>query len=180
MKLNFSNALCIGLSIVVLVAASALAQSDPAVPGPVPPAILSAKTVFVSNGGSDSGLFPTPFTGDENRGYNEFYSKLKSAGQFQLASDPSEADLVLELRLTAPYGPSNANKQNGTADPRPMFRLVVYDRKTHYVLWTVTENIELAMLQKTHDRNFDEALDRVLFRLLQAAGRPPATANAVH
>jgi hypothetical protein len=144
---------------------------------PVPPALLAARNVFISNAGADSGLFPEPFSGDENRGYSEFYSSLKSSGAFSIVSDPSEADLVLELRLIAPYGPTNANKQNGAADPRPMFRLTVYDRKTHYVLWTVTQSIDLAFLQKTHDRNFDQALSAVVNSLLQVAGKAPAPAH---
>ncbi|HEX3892501.1 MAG TPA: hypothetical protein VHW46_08010 [Terracidiphilus sp.] len=154
---------------------SAFAQpSGPALP-PVPPAISAAKTVFLSNAGADSGLFPQPFSGDTNRAYAEFFSSLQSSGAFQLTSDPAYADLVLELQLTAPNGPSNANKQNGTADPRPMFRLTIFDRKTHYVLWTVTESIGLAVLQKTHDRNFDDALAAVLSDFLAVAGKPPVT-----
>jgi hypothetical protein len=142
-------------------AACAFAETqNPAPAGPVPPAILAAKKIFVSNAGADSGLFPSPFSGDPNRAYDQFYAGLKAAGQYQLVSDPANADLVLELQLTAPNGPSNPNKQNGTSDPLPMFRLVVYDRKSHYVLWAVTESIELAFLQKTHDRNFDGRSDR--------------------
>jgi hypothetical protein len=146
-------------------------QPPAAIP-PVPPALLAAKSVFVSNAGADSGLFPTPFSGDTNRAYAEFYSALQSSGAFQVVSDPSEADLVLELRLFAPYGPTNPNKQNGAADPRPMFRLAVYDRKTHYILWTATQSVEIAFLQKTHDRNFDLALTDVLNQFLAVAGKP--------
>jgi hypothetical protein len=146
-------------------------------PGPVPFALTSAKTAFVSNAGADSGLFPHPFTGDTNRAYSEFYSNLKSSGQFALVDDPSQADLVLELRLVAPYGPTGANKQNGTADPLPMFRLTVFDRKSHYALWTVTESIAVANLQKTHDRNFDDALDAVLTEFLQVSGKQPPPAH---
>ena len=69
---------------------------------------------------------------------------------------------MLELQLTAPNGPSDANKQKGASDPLPMFRLVVLDRKTHYVLWALTESVEAAALQKTHDRNFDNALTNLL------------------
>jgi len=126
---------CLILAAVVSFAAVASAQMpayDQA--GPVPKAIAAAKTIFVSNAGSDSGLFPEPFTGDSDRPYTEFYAALKAAGNYTLVGDPAQADLVLELRLFAPYGPTNANKQNGTADPRPMFRLVVYDGKTHFVL----------------------------------------------
>ncbi len=140
---------------------------------PLPPFLGAARTVFVSNAGADSGLFPSPFSGDTDRGYIEFYNSLKATGAFALVSDPSQADLVLELSLIAPAGPSNDNKQNGTANPRPMFRLIIYDRKSHYVLWTITESIELAVLQKTHDRNFDQALTAVLTQFLAITGRPP-------
>ena len=145
--------------------------------GPIPPAIAAAKTIFVSNAGSDSGLFPQPFTGDPDRPYTEFYSALKASGDFTLVGNPAQADLVLELRLIAPYGPTNPSKQNGAADPLPQFKLVVYDRKTHFVLWTITQPIDVALLQKTHDKNFDAALTQVLNQFLQIAGKPPAAAH---
>jgi hypothetical protein len=145
--------------------------------GPIPRELVVAKTIFVSNAGADSGLFPEPFTGDPDRPYTEFYTALKATGNFTLVGNPLGADLVLELRLFAPYGPTNPNKQNGTADPRPLFRLVVYDGKTHYILWTITGSIEIAFLQKTHDKNFDTALTDVLDQFLKIAGKPPAAAH---
>jgi hypothetical protein len=142
--------------------------------GPIPPAIAAAKTVFISNGGADSGLFPEPFSGDPDRAYTELYAALKPTRNYTLVGDPAQADLVLELRLNAPYGPSEANKQKGASDPLPMFRLLVYDGKSHYILWTVTQSIEFAYLQKTHDRNFDIALTEILNQFLKIAGKPPA------
>jgi hypothetical protein len=136
-----------------------LAQvSFSSVAAPIPPAIKSAKTLFVSNGGADSGLFPSPFSGTADRPYSELYAELASDRAHQLVSDPSEADLVLELRLLAPAGPQEPSKQKGASDPLPMLRLVIYDRKTHYVLWTLSESVEVAFLQKTHDHNLDEAV----------------------
>jgi hypothetical protein len=143
---------------------------------PVPPALLSAKTVFISNAGADSGLFPHPFSGDPDRPYNEFFANIQAWSRYQIVTDPSEADLVFELRLIAPYGPSNPNKQNGAADPLPMFRLVILDRKTHYVLWALTESIEFAFLQKTHDHNFDEALSAISMDLKRLTSAPASTA----
>jgi hypothetical protein len=137
----------------------------------VPAAIPAARAIFVSNGGADSGLFPEPFSGDPTRGYAQFYSGLKTTGLFKLVDDPSDADLVLELRLSAPYGPTRASKQYGAADPLPMFRLVIYDRKTHYTLWTLTQSIQFAIQQKTHDRNFDDALKILLDDFLQVTGK---------
>lgn len=150
-------------------------QSSPVAIAPRPSALFSAKKVFVSNAGSDSGLFPHPFSGDPDRAYNEFYADVQALGRYDLVTDPSEADLIFELQLTAPNGPSNANKQNGASDPLPMFRLVIYDRKSHYVLWALTESIDPAALQKTHDLNFDDALATIVLdlkRLTTPAGTP--------
>jgi hypothetical protein len=164
----------------------AIAQKIPAYSeaGPVPPAITHARNIFVSNGGSDAGLFPEPlplsglssqpFTGDAGRPYTQFYAALQATKQYTLVNDPNQADLVLELRLTAPNGPQNPSRQNGASDPLPQFRLVVYDAKSHYILWTFTDSIEPAILQKTHDKNFDKALGALLTQFLTIAHRPPA------
>lgn len=145
------------LTLMLLPFAAAQSQSTSQVVA-VPPAIAAAKTVFLSNGGADGGLFPEPFTGDPNRGYISLYNQLKATSRYQLVSDPSDADLVMELHLLAPPGPRQPAKSLGTADLLPFFQLTIYDRKTHFVLWTITEPIEMAYLQKTHDRNFDQAL----------------------
>jgi hypothetical protein len=99
---------------------------------------------------------------------------LKQSGQYDLVADPAEADLVLELQLTAPNGPASDNKVKGASEPLPMFRLVVYDRKTHFVLWAFTQSIELAYLQKTHDRNFDDALNAILLEFEGLSGKAVA------
>lgn len=139
-----------------------LAQAPAATPAPpIPPAILSAKTIFLANGGADGGLFPEPFSGDPNRAYFALYAQLKAMGKYDLVSDPSQADLVLEISLVAPAGPRQAGKQFGAADPLPFFKLIIYDAKSHFALWTITEPIYMAILQKTHDRNFDLALSNL-------------------
>jgi hypothetical protein len=163
------------LSAALLSAASTQAQ-QPAYtqPGPIPAAIPAAKTLFISNAGADSGLFPEPFSGDPSRAYTEFYASLKASGKYELVNDPSEADLVLEVQLTAPNGPSKGSKVNGASDPVPMVRLVVYDRKTHYVLWAMTESIEIAFRQKTHDKNFDEAIAALVNDFEGISGKLPA------
>jgi len=162
----------------LLSAAAALAQLPAYTQaGPVPRAILAAKTIFVSNGGSDSGLFPEPFSGDPNRAYTQFYAALKAAGHFEFAADPIDADLVLELQLMAPNGPTNGSKVYGASDPLPMFRLVIYDRKTHYVLWVMTESIEAAIGQKNHDHTFDNALNALVQDFETLAGKAPTAGH---
>jgi hypothetical protein len=137
---------------------------------PIPPALTSARKVFISNAGSDGGLFPHPFSGLQSRPYDQFYAAVKGLGLYEVVSDPAQADLVLELRLLAPSGPANANKVNGASDPLPGFRLVIYDGKTHFVVWALSETIEAANLQKTHDHNFDEALAALVGDLKLVAG----------
>lgn len=156
---------------------SAQVQSGLPAAAPIPREILTAKKIFISNVGVDSGLFPHPFSGGVDRAYNQFYSAVGAIGRYELLASPAEADLVLQLRLTAPYGPMNADKQKGASDPLPMFRLEVIDAKTHFVLWALTQSIEQAALQKTHDHNFDEALGEIVndFKRLSApaAGATP-------
>jgi hypothetical protein len=150
-----------------LLVGTAVAQGpvQEAVPGvsasSIPVPILNARAVFLANGGADGGLFPEPFSGDPNRGYFSLLGQLKSAGKYELVSDPGQADLVMDIQLTAPNGPRQGGKQLGAADPLPFFKLVIYDAKTHFALWTITEPIEWAILQKTHDRNFDDAVGRL-------------------
>lgn len=156
----------------------ALAQQPLLTPeAPVPPALRAATRIFVSNAGGDSGLFPSPFSGDASRGYNQLYAALKASGRHQLVMDPSEADLVLELQLTAPNGPSSGSKVNGASDPVPMFRLVVYDRKSHYILWAFTQSIEIAFKQKTHDHNFDDAVEALALEFEALSGKAPPAAH---
>src|SRR5579862_2856772 len=111
--------LCLGLIATLLIAQAVSAQMPAYTQaGPVPPALLAAKTIFVANAGADAGLFPEvfsggggfstePFSGDPDRAYTEFYAALKNTGDYTLVDDPSQADLVLEIGLTAPYGPTN-------------------------------------------------------------------------
>jgi hypothetical protein len=176
---GFRFAVCAALLSAVAALAPQLASAQA---GPVPAAIFAAKKIFVSNAGADSGLFPSPFSGDTDRAYTQLYSALRTAGQFELTADPADADLVLEIQLISHTSPLRAradevNKVNGAPDPLPMFRLVIYDRKSHYILWTLTRSIEQAYLQKTHDRNFDTALSALLLDFQALAGKAPAAAR---
>src|SRR6202167_2865252 len=110
---GISRSISIALCAALLVASAAFSQqAAPVIAAPIPPAILSATKIFVSNAGGDSGLFPSPFGGDPSRGYNQLYAGLKANSQYQLVSNPSEAGLVLELQLTPPNGPCNGSKVN--------------------------------------------------------------------
>ena len=161
--------------IAILSTVAASAQQVPEAGGaPVPPTLFTAKKVFVSNAGADSGLFPHPFSGSPDRLYNQFYAAVQGWGRYELVAEPEGAELVFEIQLIAPNGPTNANKQEGASDPLPMFRLSILDRKTHYILWALTESIAPATLQKTHDHNFDEALATLTLDLKRLTTKSPA------
>ena len=134
-------------------------QSATTPPGPVPSAILAAKKVFISN----SGAYSIFYSGGPNRAYNQFYAALHASGALEMVSDPSDADLVLELQI-ADTTPGSAN-----------FKLLIYDRKTHFLLWTLVEPISTCGRQKTCDANFDEALPVLLLNFEKLAGKSPGT-----
>ncbi|HTV82380.1 MAG TPA: hypothetical protein VME18_07000 [Acidobacteriaceae bacterium] len=149
------------IATLLLVATAAFGQQTGAA-APVPAAFLSARTIFISSGGSDAGPFPSPFSGDENRACDEFCRELQARSHYQIVSDSAQADFVPELRPLAPCRLTKANKVQGAADPRPQFRLEICQGRTHYVPRTLTQSIPAAILQKTHDRNFDEGLTQVV------------------
>jgi hypothetical protein len=138
--------------------------------GPIPSELMAARTIFVSNGGADSWLFkveqfPGVYSGDTNRAFTELYAALKATGDFTLVDDPSKADLVLELSQT---GASYV----GSGGCGSTLRLVVYDRKTNYVLWTINQYVYLAFRRRTADRNFDRSLTKTVNQFLAVAGKP--------
>ncbi len=137
---------------------------------PVPVGLTEGRKLFLSHAGADAGLFPHPFTGTQDRAYGQFFTLLGASKTYELVSTPAEADLVLELHLTAPSGSLGGDKKRGTEDALPTFKLVVYDRPTHYILWTISQTVDQANLQKTHDKNFDDALAMLAGQFVTAAG----------
>ncbi|HEY1209358.1 MAG TPA: hypothetical protein VGE85_08310 [Terracidiphilus sp.] len=82
-----------------------------------------------------------------------------------MVSDPSVADLVLELQISD-SGPGSAT-----------FKLLIYDRKSHFLLWTLLEPISNCSRQRTCDSNFDDALAVLLLNFEKLAGKTPGAAR---
>jgi hypothetical protein len=121
---------------------TAAAQQQP-VAAPIPPAILSAKTVFISK---SSGYSLVPMvTGDQP--YNEFYAAMKAWGRYQIVSSPSDADLIIEIRLECISGPCYEALEATILDP-----------KTHTILWVCTQSVQLAARIKTNSKNFEKSM----------------------
>jgi hypothetical protein len=138
---------------------------------PIPSLILSAKKVFVANGGGDESLFGPQYTGGPDRLYDEFYAGMKSWGRYELVGSPEDADLVFEIRLKVmqPHRSEPLGGDNNQAYDS-QFQLAIRDVKTHVILWGLTEHAQTAILQGNRDKNFEQALAAILSELRRIAG----------
>lgn len=172
---SLRKSLCIVLaSFLVVVPVAPAQQTAPAPPAPIPPQILSAHVVFVSNGGG-SNYFDI-FTGGPDRAYNTFYADLQQANRFQLVSSPAQADLIFEIRAIAP-----AVGDVGNVGYNPQLILNILDPKTSAVLWTTSANVRAAGTQKHRDQGFDQSVAVLVDKLGEVTGQPltPVEAQAV-
>ena len=164
------------LAVVLLMALDPLLYSQQTGTAPVPPQIINARAVFVSNGGG-SNYFEI-FAGGPDRGYNTLYADLERSQQYQLVGSPSEADLIFEIRSIAPT--SAVGTEDVVANPQLI--LNIRDPRTQALLWTTSANVRVFGTQKRRDRQFDESVAVLLDKFEQVAGRPltPAQTKAIH
>jgi hypothetical protein len=153
MKLHRVAALPVLVLLTFVASQPAIAQQQPSA-APVPAAIFSAKTVFISNTSGQSWLASNL----RDLAYNEFYAAMKDWGRYQLVSSPADADLVIEIRLA--YSTSSARS----------LRATVRDPKTRTILWAFTENDQSAARAATDRKNFDQAMAAVVADLKGLAG----------
>jgi len=122
--------------------------------------------VFIANaGGDDPGVAEPLFSGGPDRAYNQFYAAMKSSGRYELVGSPAEADLLFEIRFTVipDRRPSGFWNNNGTGDANDaVFRLEIRDPKMNALLWAYNEHMEWAVLLSNRNKNFDQALARMI------------------
>jgi hypothetical protein len=143
---------------------------------PLPSQILTAKKVFISNGGG--GVDNNIWSGDSSRAYNEFYAAVKAWGHYVLVGSPAEADLVLQIgnSFTVVKG------RTGTAvsfEPWPEIRLAFIDPKSNIILWALDKRLELFEIgfQKSRDKNYSDSLNSLVDNLKALTAQPAATSN---
>jgi hypothetical protein len=162
------KAAVLGVSLAIsLLPVSVLAaeQAKSAPPAPIPSQILAAKKVFVANAGGDAPWMDDgQFSGGSDRTYHQFYAVMKTWGRYELVGAPADADLLLEIEFTVPpiAGAASRGDTIGGRPYDPQFRLVIRDPKTNALLWAFTEHAAWAILQGNRDRNFDQALARIV------------------
>jgi hypothetical protein len=169
------SGLCKSLALVL---SSALALT-PAVPAqqvgadtaPVPPEVLTAHAVFISNGGGSN--YFDMFGGGANRAYNTFYSQLKKTGHYEVVSSPTQADVIFEIQAIAP-----AVSWNDTPTYNPQVVLTIRDPKTSAVLWTARANVRAFGTKGRRDKQFDQCVAVLVDELAQVTGQPLTTAQS--
>ncbi len=159
-------------------AASSRARAQATPPAPIPSQILSAKNIFISNGGGASDPYTGrygDFSGGPDRAYNEFYAALKTFPKYALVSAPADADLVFEISFSEFPVQVEAGKGTVTqADAK--FHLLILDPKTHTTLWTIAEYVGGALLEGNREKNFDQAMGRIVADLQALTSSTPPTA----
>lgn len=158
------------------------AQTKPVPPGPVPAQILAAKKVFVANAGAEEWSYSDgPVKDGPDRAYNEFYAALKTWGHYDLVSAPAGADLVIEIQFSVPPVSHQLDMDSISAQDSvvydPQFRVRIRDPKTNVLLWGMTEHMQWAVLGGNREKNFEQALEKVVGHL-HALASPSASNSA--
>ncbi len=143
---------------------------NPTPAAPVPAQIITGNTAFISNAGMDSiSLFVFRNAGNPDQPYNEFYAAMKSWGRYKLVANPADADLVFEIRFTAPI--TDFGKVT-TYDPQ--LDLTILDAKTHFTLWSLTEPVKGAMRKETWEKNVTQGTTNLINDLKKLSAPPAA------
>jgi hypothetical protein len=167
---------CSAVLTTILLSVSVLQAQQPSAAAPIPAQVIAARKVFISNAGQD-GL--GGFSGDPDRTYNQFYAAMKSWGQYDLVSSPSDADLVFEISFDVQAtGPAVIKGDSIGTGYAPRFRLLIRDPKTHFILWSVTKHINWARLESNRDKDFDQGMADLVVGLKKLTPQSTTTADA--
>lgn len=158
--------LCIVMSSFLVFTPMLGAQQTSSGSAPVPPQLLNAHTVFVSNGGGSN--YFEAFSGGTNRAYNTFYKQLKQTQEYELVSSPADADLIFEIRAIAP----ESSGYHDTVSYNPQVILSIRDPKTNAVLWRESANVRAIGTKSRRDRQFDQSVAVLVDKLALVTGRP--------
>jgi hypothetical protein len=168
-----------GVSLLILllqVSALAAEQAKLAPTAPIPRQILVAKKVFIANAGGDERPDGSIFNGGPERVYNGFYAEVRAAGRYEIVDTPAGADLLFEIGFTAPMVSGVGDRGDSTKRYDPQLRLAIRDPKTNALLWAITQHVQWAILEGNLDKNFDQALARIV-RDLQRLSALSESAN---
>jgi hypothetical protein len=135
---------------------------------PIPSQILTAKKIFISNAGADADVITTfQRMGQSRLPYERFYSEMKKWGRYELVSAPADADLVFEIRFSAPI--SSCNEKLTVY--MPQYGLSIVDVRTHFTLWSLAEPVQPAYRKVTFEKNLDQGMASLMANLKQISAQ---------
>ncbi len=137
-------------AIILLAAALLLAPSAWAQSAPIPSQLLTAKTAFLSNGGSTSPLVTSADL------YSGMYSALRIWGRYLLVNTPEEADLIFVVTFSTP----STDVTDGNSFRRPTLTVTVQDAKSHVALWTESE-YSFPNAKKGNEKAYDNVIGEI-------------------
>jgi hypothetical protein len=130
---------------------------------PLPQVIVTAHTVFLSNGGGSDLAF------------DAFYSEMKKWGKYRIVGSPDNAELIVELSYRVEdLGTrvwSSVNTYNNTTQVHsreiidPKLILTIYDARTKNSLWATIDHRRLARLQKNREKEMINSAERLVEEL---------------
>ncbi|MGA8939883.1 MAG: hypothetical protein WB439_12040 [Acidobacteriaceae bacterium] len=147
------------ITLTLLFAASCLSAQQVS---PMPPQLLSAKTVFISNTTAAFGLA-------SDNGYNQFYTAVQKLAHFTITAAPAQADLILEFGLGS--GPNYPNP-NGIIET-----LRIVDSHSGVVLWSVSEAGDSDLRQQVAEKNAQTAANHLAADLLRVCSPISSSAS---
>ena len=156
-----------------VVATTGLLQAQTPPPTAPLPALLShTHSLFIGNAGDQENA-------DALRAYNGFYAGLDALHRFTLVTDPAQADMIIEPHYEIDLGGSKVSGGNSARQ----FRAVLFDAKTHTLVWSITERTNYAAFQKNRDKNLDTAMEAMVSdfaTLVSDQPTPPANNSRVN
>lgn len=134
---------------------------------PLPDQVLQAKTVFLMNGGGSSVM-----NGGSDVAYDAVYGALKSWGRYRLVGSPDQADLIIQVGISAQssgaYTYTTQNSSSTREEARDVVVIVLIDPKTKDVLWETSRTRPVTLrwmvdkaLAKTADSLVEDLKSRV-------------------
>lgn len=138
---------------------------------PIPARIFSARKMFVSNA---TGEIPMP-PDTLDLAYNEFYAAMKSWGRYDVVADPSDADLVFELRFHYSVGPTGVVQGSGGSTEDFQLRVSILDSRTRTILWALSKSIPQSSNKIKSRQFFDQSMAALVDNLKKLASQPSPT-----
>jgi hypothetical protein len=142
---------------------------------PLPASVVSAKKIFLTNGGGSALAF------------DEFYSKMKEWGRFEIVGSPSTADIVVDLRYFVEDDGTRVSSYTNTYTGQtqvvshrvvdPQLSVNIYDAKTKDLLWSVTDHRRLARREKNREKETINSADRLIDGMKERIAAPTSTST---